>query len=320
MPFDFETPYIVKSIAGFFTVQDGEDLRTCKARGLFRKDGQTPLAGDHVELQREEEGDTFVITRILTRKNELLRPPVANIDNLFIVVSTVEPSPSLQISDQLCAIAVDREITPLILLTKEDLAFDQEVRRHYSQSGIEVLSCGISAGERCLETLKEKIAGNLSVFTGNSGVGKTTLLNRLLPEARQETAPISEKLGRGRHTTRAVELFSFASGLLADTPGFAALDFERAGAIMPENLGRAFAEFRPYIPQCKFAECSHRKEKGCAVRAAVEAGEIGQGRYENYVALYDMAQEVKPWQNAKPESRRKTRKSREDTGAQEEEI
>ncbi len=284
---------IMKGIGGFYYVATAEGLVECKAKGIFRKKGISPLPGDLVQL--EQEGDSAIIAEILPRKNVLVRPPMANLDVLFIVAATTEPAPNYLVLDKMCAIAVDKGITPVIVATKTDLCSQQELVEAYAKSGIEVIVAGREE-EKALERIREIIAGRFCAFTGNSGVGKSTLLGRLLPKLHFDTAEISKTLGRGKHTTRQVELFSAFGGLIADTPGFSSLDMERANLILKENLQFAFPEFEPYLTACKFTGCSHRTEKGCAVRAALEAGEIGQRRYESYLAMYEDAKDIKEWE------------------------
>lgn len=287
------TGRILKGIGGFYYVETAEGLVECKAKGIFRKRGQSPLPGDLVRL--ETEGGSPVIAHIEERKNALVRPPMANLDILFLITATCEPAPNFLVLDKMCAIAVDKGITPVIVITKTDMAPADELREAYAKSGIRVIETGADRPE-ALEELKSLIRDKVCAFTGNSGVGKSTLLGRLLPDIRFETAQISKKLGRGRHTTRQVELYHAYGGLVADTPGFSSLDLERANIILKENLQFAFPEFAPYLNECKFTGCSHRVEKGCAVRAALEAGKIGQRRYESYLAMYEDAKDIKEWE------------------------
>ena len=284
---------ILKGIGGFYYVGTPQGVVECKPKGIFRKRGISPLAGDLVELETEE--GTAVISAILPRKNALVRPPVANLDLLFVVAATAEPGPNYLVLDKMCAIAVDKGITPVLVATKTDLAAPQALAEVYARSGIEVLLTG-EGDDTALARIRALINGKVAAFTGNSGVGKSTLLNRLLPELGQQTGEISRKLGRGRHTTREVELFPAFGGLVADTPGFSSLDMERANVILKENLQLCFPEFAPYLTQCRFTGCSHRRETGCAVRAAVEAGAIGRQRYEDYLAMYEDASAIKEWE------------------------
>lgn len=288
-----ENGRIMKGIGGFYYVQTPDGLVECKAKGIFRKQGISPLPGDLATL--ETEGGSPVIAALAPRKNMLVRPPMANLDLLFIVAAAAEPSPNFLVLDKMCAIAVDKGITPVIVVTKADLADPAPIRQAYEGSGIRLL-----AADETDEVLRGQMAalieGHLCAFTGNSGVGKSTLLGRLLPQLHFETAAISKKLGRGRHTTRQVELYPAFGGLVADTPGFSSLDMEKANLILKENLQYAFPEFAPRLEQCQFTGCSHRVEKGCAVRAAVEAGEISRQRYESYLAMYEGAKDIREWE------------------------
>ena len=256
--------YIVKGIGGFYYVKTAEGIVECKPRGIFRKQKITPVAGDEVTL--ETENGAAVIAQIAPRKNVFVRPPVANLDVLFLVASTTQPTPSTLVLDKLSAIAVDKGVQP-----------DYET----------------GAG---LDEVKQWITGRLCAFCGNSGVGKSTLLNALLPDVERETGAISQKLGRGRHTTREVTIFEAFGGRIADTPGFASLEANRAGFIPKENLEHAFPEFGPYLGQCQFTGCSHRTEKGCAIRAALAEGKLSRTRYDSYCAMYEEVKDVKDWQ------------------------
>ncbi len=285
--------YIVKGIGGFYYVRTGAELVECKAKGIFRKKRIVPVAGDVVRLERE--GACAVIAEIEPRKNVFVRPPVANVDQLFIVVSTVQPVPSTLVIDKLSAIAVEKGAEPVILITKIDLSDPAEIAACYAHSGIAVVPVNAATGEG-LDAVRARLSGKLSVFCGNSGVGKSTLLGALLPEHTLETGEISQKLGRGRHTTREVVLYESCGGLVADTPGFASLEMERVGFIAKENLQFAFPEIERCFGKCKFTGCSHTVEKGCAVRQALENGDIDRTRYESYVTLYNEAKAVKEWE------------------------
>ena len=283
-----KTPYIVKGIGGFYYVKTADGIVECRAMGIFRRRGVTPVAGDRVRL--EHEAGTAVIAEILPRKNVFVRPPVANVDQFFIVASTVQPVPSTLVIDKLSAIAVDRGAQPVLVITKGDLYGADTLAQCYSTAGFPVLCVNAATGEG-LAPLRDMLAGKLSVFSGNSGVGKSTLLGALMPGCELETAEISQKLGRGRHTTREVVLYEAHGGLVADTPGFASLDMARAAAIPKENLELAFPDIARLFGQCRFTGCSHLSEVGCAVREAVHRGEIARTRYESYAALYEQAKE-----------------------------
>ena len=284
--------YIVKGIGGFYYVKTVQGIVECKPRGIFRKKKISPVAGDFVTL--EEEAGQAVIAEIAPRKNLFIRPPIANLDILFIVVSTVQPVPSTRIIDKLTTIAINKGVQPVIVLTKTDLKQDSDLYSIYQNAKIPVISVDYSS-QNGLEEIKKYLPGNICAVCGNSGVGKSTLLNALLPELQRETGDISQKLGRGKHTTREVELLEAFGGLLADTPGFASLDTGKMLHIPKEELEHAFPEFEPYLGNCKFRGCSHIAEKDCAVKQALEQGEIEQSRYESYVALYEEAKDVKKW-------------------------
>ncbi len=288
------TNYITKGIGGFYYVKTETGIVECRARGIFRKRGITPVAGDQVVLS----ADRTTIDEILPRKNVFIRPPVANLDVLFIVASTTQPVPSTLILDELTAAAVYKDVQPVIVITKADLAAADALEKAYADSTIPLIRLDYDTGEG-LDQIRARIAGNLCAFCGNSGVGKSTLLNALLPDAARETSAISQKLGRGRHTTREVTIFEAFGGRIADTPGFASLEANRAGFIPKENLEHAFPEFGPYLGQCQFTGCSHRTEKGCAVRQALAEGKLSQTRYDSYCAMYDEVKDVKDWQRPK---------------------
>lgn len=290
---EMTAPYIVKGIGGFYYVKMGGEILECRARGLFRKKGLAPVAGDWV--QPRQQGGGWIIDEILPRKNVFVRPPIANLDLLFLVASTTQPTPSTLILDKLSAIAVDKGARVVLVCTKADLAAPDGLRQAYERSGLPFVVVDYAAGQGLAE-LREMIRGNLCAFCGNSGVGKSTLLNALLPEASRETSGISQKLGRGRHTTREVEIFEAFGGRIADTPGFASLDTGRACYISKENLQYAFPEFEPYIGRCRFTGCAHRAEAGCAVRAALEAGLLSPSRYASYAAMYDEVKDIQDWQ------------------------
>ena len=285
--------YITKGIGGFYYVKTPDGIVECKPRGIFRKQKITPVAGDEVTL--ETENGASVIAEIAPRKNVFVRPPVANLDVLFLVASTTQPTPNTLVLDKLSAIAVDKGVQPVIVCTKGDLAEAEFLRSAYEKSTLPFIRIDYATGEG-LDDIKHWINGRLCAFCGNSGVGKSTLLNALLPDAARETSAISQKLGRGRHTTREVTVFEAYGGRIADTPGFASLEANRAGFIPKENLEHAFPEFDPYLGQCQFTGCSHRSEKGCAVRAALEEGKLSDTRYQSYLTMYEEASQLKEWE------------------------
>lgn len=284
-------------MGGFYYVKTTQALFECRARGKFRKIEQTPLVGDEVEISPTEEGKGYV-TRILPRRNFLVRPPLANIDRLILVTSIDEPAPNTLVLDKLIAIAEHKEIDPAVVITKADLQKDQAVAFAdiYRGCGFDVFVVSNETGEG-VDQVRAYLQGKLSAFCGNSGVGKSSLLNRIDERLQLETAHISQKLGRGRHTTRHVELYELPEGgYIADTPGFSSVDLERCEVILKDQLQYCFREFEEYIPQCKFTGCSHTCEKGCAVIRAVEEGKIPISRHENYRALYEDAKNIKEWE------------------------
>ena len=269
--------YITKGIGGFYYVKTPEGIVECKPRGIFRKQKITPVAGDEVTL--ETENGAAVIAEIAPRKNVFVRPPVANLDVLFLVASTTQPTPSTLVLDKLSAIAVDKGVQPVIVCTKGDLAEAEFLRKAYERSTLPFIRIDYETGGG-LDEVKQWISGRLCAFCGNSGVGKSTLLNHLLPEAERETSAISQKLGRGRHTTREVTIFEAFGGRIADTPGFSSLDYEVKES---ELLNDCFPELAEVSQGCKFRTCTHTHEPACAVKLALETGKVAQSRYDNYL-------------------------------------
>lgn len=286
------TGIITKGIGGFYYVEVANKTYECKARGKFRKNRTTLLVGDKVDISVNENAENTV-DRIYDRKNFLTRPPVANIDNLIIVVSTVEPKPNFFVIDKLIATAEQKQIEPIIVVSKTDLASFDEIVSVYENTGISVIPL---ENDESLEILKADMLGKINAFTGNSGVGKTTLLNRLDPTLNLATGEISDKLGRGRHTTREASLFKVCGSYVIDTAGFSSFDLEKNGVILKEDLPYCFREFREYLGKCKFSTCTHTCDKGCAVCEAVEMGKISKTRHSNYVAMYNQAKEIKEWE------------------------
>lgn len=284
---------IIKGMSDFYYVESDGVLYTCKARGIFRKKHISPCAGDHVRFSLGAD-DTGAVEEILPRKNYLVRPPVANIDTLFIVSSVCQPSPNTLIIDKTIAAAEIRGIEPVVVITKTDMDDGSQLKSIYDKAGITAI-CISAESDDGIGQIREILEGKVSVFTGNSGVGKTTLLNRLVPSLELATGDISQKLGRGRHTTRKVELFHVGSGFVADTPGFSTMDIERYGFVSKDDLPDAFREFAPYLGECKFVSCAHTCEKGCAVLDAVREGKINPSRHANYVAMYNEVKDLKEW-------------------------
>ncbi len=286
---------IRKALSGFYYVQSGEELITCRARGKFRHKKQTPLVGDRVAVTVQPDGSGS-LDEILPRTNFFRRPAVANVDQLVIIASGAIPVTDPFLIDRIAALAEQKGCEPILCINKWDLVPAEDLYEIYTEAGFHVLRTSAVTGQG-MEELRALLAGKTSAFTGNSGVGKSSILNALDPAFSLATGEISEKLGRGRHTTRHVELFPVSGGLIADTPGFSS--FEDDELLEKDRLPAAFREFRPYLEDCRFVGCSHRKEKGCAVLAALDRGKISPSRHRSYVRLYDMADAVKPWERPK---------------------
>ncbi len=284
----------MKSVGGFYYVRCDGEIYECKARGSFRKRGSSPVAGDRVRITVPDDG-FCALEEILPRKNKLKRPALANIDILVIVCSTVDPQPNFAVIDKMTAAAVNNDMQPVIVVSKNDIKNGDEVAAVYRGSGIEVFQVSPESRDEA-DALLELLRGKVSAFTGNSGVGKSTLLNMLFPHLELATGEISEKLGRGRHTTRVVELFEENGCIVADTPGFSTVDLQRYELIDRERLQYCFPEFEEYLGQCQFTSCAHTCEKGCAILAAVEEGKIHPSRHKSYVAMYNEVKDLKPWQ------------------------
>lgn len=288
------TGIIIRITGGFYYVEVAGDIYECKARGVFRKRGMTPLVGDLAEITVPAEG-YCTIDSIHERKNALVRPALANLDQLVIVSSVTEPQVNLYLIDKMTAAAFNKGIEPIVVFSKSDLEPADEYVAIYRQVGIR--SFAFSAVDLSgLDEIREVMEGRTSAFCGNSGVGKSTLLNALCPELALKTGDISLKLGRGRHTTRTVELFKAYGGYIADTPGFSTLDIERFELIRKDDLKFAFPEFDPYFGTCRFNSCNHLCEKGCSVIEAVENGLIPRSRHESYVRMYEEVKDLKEWE------------------------
>ena len=285
---------IIKGIGGFYYVEAAGEIFECKARGVFRKSGIKPLAGDRVTISVNDNAEN-TIDEIHERSSVLVRPPVANIDRLFIVSSVCEPKPVLLIIDRLTALAVSKGIEPIVVFTKNDLESADEYIEIYKKAGIKVFAVSCVTGEG-VDAVKAELKGHISTFCGNSGVGKSSLLNVIDPKLCLKTGEISDKLGRGRHTTRHSELFKVEGGYVADTPGFSSFETEENELILKDDLPYTFKEFEPYIGQCKFTSCLHVKDKGCRILQAVEKGEIPATRHESYCFMMEEAKNIKEWE------------------------
>ena len=288
------TGRILRSISGFYDVQTPQGLVTCRARGALRKTHESPLTGDIVEISVER--GKGMVEKILPRRNRFVRPAVANMDALVIFAANVNPITEPFLIDRVAAIAGDQEVPVYLCVNKCDLDPARDLVHIYRHAGFPVIQASAETGEG-VEALRRLIRGKLVAFTGNSGVGISIMLNRLCPDLGLATGEVSEKLGRGRHTTRHVELYSLGDDTyVADTPGFSSFDTEQMDIILKENLQYAFPDMAQYHGQCQFHDCSHRKEPGCAIRAAVEAGDIGPTRYDSYLRLYEKASQIKQWE------------------------
>ena len=289
---------IQKALSGFYYVDTGSEVLTCRARGKFRKDGVSPLVGDRVEVRELGNGEGFV-ERICPRKNAFARPAVANIDQLVIIGSGAIPKTDPFLIDRVAAIAALKGCEAIILLNKCDLDRADDLYDLYRAAGFQTLRVSAETGEG-LEELKPLISGKLSAFTGNSGVGKSSILNALDPAFDLKVGEISEALGRGRHTTRHVELFKLSCGAeIVDSPGFSSFETDELNLEWKRRLPETFREFAPYLGQCRFVGCSHTKEKGCAVLEAVRRGDIQKKRHESYLRLYEELKPLKDWQETK---------------------
>ena len=287
------TGTILKAISGFYYVETETGLVECKARGRFRNGNVTPLVGDRVELSVE--GAQGTVDEILPRKNELYRPPVANIDKLFIVSSSVTPVPNTLLIDRMTALCEYKGIEPVILFNKNDLEKVEPWCEIYRSAGFKTIACSAVSHEG-IEEITAEMEGVISAFTGNSGAGKSSLLNVIFPELSLSTGEVSNKLGRGRHTTRHTELFRHSyGGYVADTPGFSSLEADKDDLGFKEALPELFIEFESFKDNCRFSDCAHIGDKGCAVCEAVKKGQIPRSRYDSYITIYNELKDVKAW-------------------------
>ena len=295
---------VMACVGGLYTVELAEDEQNeiqCRARGSFRHSNLSPLVGDTVDVDVSGGDGNAVISAICDRKNSLIRPPVANLDAVFIVMATSSPKPMLDMTDKMTAILEHNDIEPIIVIGKCELdrEYAEELSRIYSQAGYRtfVLSCVTDEGvDKINEYIKNMPEGTVAAFAGASGVGKSTLMNKLFPSLELGTGGVSRKTERGRHTTRAVTLYPIGRGAyLADTPGFSMLDFERFDFFDLDELPMCFKEINERIGECRYTKCTHRKEDGCAIVEAVRCGNISKSRHESYVMLYDVLKNKNKW-------------------------
>lgn len=287
----------MKSLSGFYYVDDGKSIVTCRGRGKLRHEKVTPLVGDRVRFALTENG-SGALDEVLPRRNEFYRPAVANIDQLIIIASQANPVTDPFLIDRVASIAASRRCQCVICINKWDLVPGEDLARIYEAAGFPTIRMSAETGDG-IEALRQLISGKVSAFTGNSGVGKSSILNALDPNFALPTADVSEKLGRGRHTTRHVELFRLGDALVADTPGFSSFDVDQMELMRKEKLQLCFPEFAPYLEQCQFQDCAHVKEKGCVIRAALQDGRIQPTRYQSYLRLYEQAKAIPDWQRSK---------------------
>ena len=285
---------IIRSLSGFYDVRLPDGVVTCRGRGILRKEQITPLTGDLVEVSVS--GGKGMVEAVLPRVNSFIRPAVANVDALVLFAANVNPVTEPFLIDRVTAIAGNQNVPCVICVNKSDMDPAEQLAATYEKAGFPVIRTSAKTGQGIRE-LRSILRGKLTAFTGNSGVGKSSVLNRLCPELELATGAVSEKLGRGRHTTRHVELYSLGEDTyVMDTPGFSSFDTDQMDVILKENLQYAFPDFSEYLGRCQFADCSHRREPGCAIRSAVEAEEICPSRYDSYLKLYERSAQLKQWE------------------------
>lgn len=289
---------ILKGIGGFYYVDTADGIVSCKARGKFRKTVGKPIVGDLVELEKQPDGTGYLL-EIFERKNSLIRPAVANLDLVVILATEAQPKTDPFLIDKVIAITENKNIEPCVILSKTDLNSNDTLYDVCQNAGITVFRVSTVTGEGIC-AVRQFLHGKAAAFAGNSGVGKSSLLNQLVPGFAAETGSISDRIGRGKHTTRHVELVPCeGGGYIADTPGFSSFDTERMDLVLADELQHTFREFAPYLGMCRFTGCAHVKEKDCAVIAAVQEGKIAASRHESYVKLYESVKDLKEWKLGK---------------------
>lgn len=292
-----EQGVICKGIGGFYYVRMDADGRTveCKARGRFRREGIKPTVGDRVQVNIGADG-TGYLDEILPRNNHFIRPAIANVDRAFVVITPCDPQPNLLLIDKILAICAIKKIEAVVVVNKTDLQDGEQLAHIYEQAGYRVIRASAATG-RGMEEIRTAMQGCISFFSGSSGIGKSSIINRLIPGICMEVGDISKKIARGRHTTRHVELFPLeGGGYLADTPGFSSFDMEKLDVMKKDQLIDGFPDILRYADGCRFTGCSHTCEKGCRVLEAVSAGDIPISRHNSYVKLYEQLKNVKEWE------------------------
>ena len=306
---------IIKGVGGLYQVRLFDDapikaqlcerVVACRAKGSFRHENVTPLVGDIVSLEFEQTGESTrdagaVISDIADRANSLIRPPLANLDIMFVAFAAAKPAPVLETVDKLICILEHHHITPVVVITKQDAnpTYAKELCALYRKAGFDTF-CTSSKDAFGIEEIRDYIAANcegkISAFAGASGVGKSTLMNALFPTLSLDTGGLSEKISRGKHTTRRVELYEVEGGFVADTPGFSMLDFVRFDFFKKEDLPLAMREFEPYIGACRYTKCTHTKEEGCAILEAVREGKIAPSRHQGFLSMYEALKNKHDW-------------------------
>ena len=285
---------ITKAVGGNYYVAVADGVLCCNARGVFRKEKISPCAGDNVVVSIEENAVPLIV-EIKERKNHIIRPPLANLDCALRVTSAVDPVPNTLVTDKLISIFESKHIEPVIVITKQDLRECEDFAGIYRKCGFKVFYMDNSTGNG-IDAIRSYISGKLSALIGNSGVGKSSLMNHLFPGLERSTGDISKKLGRGRHTTRQAELFAIDGGYIADTPGFSTVEVSRYGFIPKNELQYSFREFSEYLGKCRFRDCVHLKESGCAVTEALREGKINSSRYDSYVKMCEEAERLNEWE------------------------
>lgn len=289
---------IQKALSGFYYVDTKDGLLQCRARGKFRREGISPLVGDQVEIRELGGGEGFV-ERICPRKNLFTRPAVANVDQLVVIASAAIPRTDPFLIDRISAIAALKNCQILLLLNKCDLDRADDLYKIYCAAGFSVHRVSAETGEG-IEELKSLISGKLSAFTGNSGVGKSSILNALDPDIHIQVGEVSQALGRGRHTTRHVELYRLNCGAeVVDSPGFSSFETDELNLELKRRLPETFLEFTPYLGSCRFVGCSHTREKGCAVLEALRQGAVQESRHNSYLRLYEELKSLRDWNDGK---------------------
>ncbi len=286
---------IVKALSGFYYVSCDGRIYECKARGKFRLDGTSPLVGDKVSFTLDSNNKGY-IEKVHERKNFFIRPAVANVDALVFIAANTNPVTDPFLIDRVSVIAEEADCELIVCINKIDIDSADALYDTYTRAGFVTVRTSAETGEG-IEELKSVLSGKICAFTGNSGVGKSSILNTIVPELKLEVGAVSEKLGRGRHTTRHVELFDIGNDTyIADTPGFASFDIEMMQTIQKQDLQYDFREFKKYIGNCRFNDCAHLKEPGCAVTKALNSGEILTSRYESYKRMYEMSAQTNFWE------------------------